>query len=86
MRETRNDPLDESMLNNHYNHRRCWFKFSNRKKIGSNSLRFEPNEIPSGSKSKGKLSTRSYPIKFERKWNTNFLGAQDFPACDGPDT
>ena len=30
---------------------------------------FEPNGIPFGSKSKGKLSQRSYPIQFESKWN-----------------
>ena len=29
---------------------------------------FEPNEIPFGSRSKGKLSPRSYPIQFERNW------------------
>ena len=29
---------------------------------------FEPNGIPFGSKSKGKLSPRSYPIQFEKKW------------------
>ena len=29
---------------------------------------FEPNEIPSGSKLKGKLSPRSYAIQCERKW------------------
>ena len=34
---------------------------------------YEPNGVPFGSKSKGKLSPRSYPIQFERKWNTNFL-------------
>ena len=28
---------------------------------------FEPNANPFGSKSKGKLSPRSYPIHFERK-------------------
>ena len=28
---------------------------------------FEPNENPFGSKSKGKLPSRSYPIQFERK-------------------
>ena len=28
---------------------------------------FEPNEIPFGSKSKGNLSHRSYPIQCERK-------------------
>ena len=36
-------------------------------------FRFEPNGIPFGSKSKGKLSPRSYPIHCERKWNTIFL-------------
>ena len=35
----------------------------------------EPNWIPFGSKSKGKLSPRSYPIQFERKWNASFLSA-----------
>ena len=34
---------------------------------------FEPNGFSFGSKSKGKLSPRSYPIQFERKWNTSFL-------------
>ena len=33
---------------------------------------FELNEIPFGSKSKGKLSPRSYPIQFQRKWKYNF--------------
>ena len=33
---------------------------------------FEPNAIPFGSKSKGKLFQRSYPIQFERKWNPSF--------------
>ena len=36
---------------------------------------FEPNGIPFGSKSKEKLFPRSYPIQFERKWNTSFLSA-----------
>ena len=36
---------------------------------------FEPNGIPFGSKLKGKLSSRSYPIQFERKWNTSFFSA-----------
>ena len=31
-------------------------------------LNFEPNRTPFGSKSKGKLSPRSYPIQCERKW------------------
>ena len=34
---------------------------------------FEPNGVPFGSKSKGKLSPRSYPVQLEKKWNTNFL-------------
>ena len=34
---------------------------------------FEPNGIPFGSKWKGKLSPRSYPIQFDRKLNTSFL-------------
>ena len=34
---------------------------------------FEPNRILFGSKSIGKLSPRSYPIQFERKWNYSFL-------------
>ena len=33
----------------------------------------EPNGIPFGSKSKGKLSPRSYPIQCERKWKYIFL-------------
>ena len=34
---------------------------------------FELNGIPFGSKSKGKLSPRSYPIQVERKWKYSFL-------------
>ena len=34
---------------------------------------FQPKGIPFGSKSKEKVSPRSYPIQFERKWNTSFL-------------
>ena len=35
------------------------------------SYRFsEPNGIPFSSKSKGKLSPRSYPVQFEREWKT----------------
>ena len=34
---------------------------------------FEPNGIPFGPKSNGKLSSRSYPIQFERKWKYSFL-------------
>ena len=33
----------------------------------------EPNWIPFGSKLKGKLSPRSYPIQCERKWKYSFL-------------
>ena len=36
---------------------------------------FKPNGFPFGSKSKGKLSPRSYPIQFERKRNYSFLSA-----------
>ena len=39
---------------------------------------FELNGNPFGSKSEEKLSPRTYPIKFERKWNTSFLSA----ACE----
>ena len=34
---------------------------------------FEPNGIQFGSKSKGKLTPRSDPIQFERKWTYSFL-------------
>ena len=37
---------------------------------------FEPNGIPFGSKSKGKLSRRSYSIQYERKWKYSFLSAR----------
>ena len=41
---------------------------------GQFSFRFsEPKGFPFGSKSKGKLSLRSYPIKCERKWKYSFL-------------
>ena len=40
------------------------------------SFDFEPNEIPFGSESKGKLSPRSYPIQCERKWNISFLSVE----------
>ena len=36
---------------------------------------FEPNELPFGSKSKGKLSPRLYPIQYERNWKYSFLSA-----------
>ena len=34
---------------------------------------FEPDGIPFGSKSKGKMSPLSYPIQCERKWKSSFL-------------
>ena len=37
---------------------------------------FEPNEIPFGSKSEGKLSPRSYPIQFDRKCKTSFVSVR----------
>ena len=37
---------------------------------------FERNGIPFGSKSKGKLSPRSYPIQCERNWKYSFLSVQ----------
>ena len=54
-----------------------WWKFS---------FRFsEPNGIPFGSKLKGKLSQRSYPIQCERKWKYSFLSAAicKFPQRSG---
>ena len=36
-------------------------------------LDFEPNGIPFGSKSKGKLSPQPYPIQCGRKWKYSFL-------------
>ena len=48
-------------------------------------LDFEPNGLTFGSKSKGKLSARSYPIQCEIKWKYNFLNVlsslgQDFDS------
>ena len=37
---------------------------------------FEPNGIPFGSKSKGKLSPQPYPIRFERKWKHSFFSVR----------
>ena len=43
---------------------------------------FEPNGISFGSKSKGELSPRSYPIQRERKWKYSFLSVLDkVPQC-----
>ena len=36
---------------------------------------FEPNVIPFGSESEGKLSPRSYRIQCERKWKHSFISA-----------
>ena len=50
---------------------------------------YESNVIPFGSKLKGKLSQRSYPIQCKRKWKHSFLsvlykcGAQDTANCIG---
>ena len=44
---------------------------------------FEPNGIPSGSKSKGKLSPRSYPIQYEMKWIYSFLREEHQVTCRG---
>ena len=38
---------------------------------------FEPNGTPFGSKSKGKLSPRSYPIQCDRKWKYSFFSVRD---------
>ena len=40
---------------------------------------FEPNEVPFGTKLKGKLSPRSYPFQRERKWNASFLSVLPDP-------
>ena len=42
-------------------------------RVDSFPFDLEPNGFPLGSKSKGKLSPRSYPIQFERKWNASLL-------------
>ena len=44
---------------------------------------FEPNGIPFGSKSKGKLSPRSYLIQFERKRKYSFLSAGHYLRLNG---
>ena len=43
---------------------------------------FETNGIPFGSKSKGKLTPRSYPIQCERKWKYSFLSVDRVPSRD----
>ena len=40
---------------------------------------FESKGNTFGSKLKGKLLPRSYPIQFERKWNTSFLSVLSTP-------
>ena len=44
-------------------------------------LDFEPNGNPFGSKSKGKLSPRSYLIQCERKWKHSFLSLCRYATC-----
>ena len=39
---------------------------------------FEPNGFPFDLKSKEKLSPRSHPIQFERKWKYSFLSVDDY--------
>ena len=39
---------------------------------------YKPNEIPFGSKSKGKLPPGSYPIQFEGKRKYSFLSVPNF--------
>ena len=39
---------------------------------------FGPNGFPFASRSKGKLSSRSYPIQFDSKWKTSFLSVTHF--------
>ena len=41
----------------------------------------EPNGIPFGSESEGKLSPRSYPIKCDRKWKHSFLSVTKHFRC-----
>ena len=43
---------------------------------------FESNGNPFGSKSKGKLSPRSYPIQCERKWKYSFLSVSGDKTFD----
>ena len=45
------------------------------------SFIFETSGIPFGSKLKGKLSPRSYPIQFERKCNYSFLSVTGRYNC-----
>ena len=44
---------------------------------------FEPNGIPFGSKSKVKLSPRSYPIQSEKNWKHSFLSVFSVPLDIG---
>ena len=39
---------------------------------------FDSNGFPFGSKSKGKMSPRSYPIQFERSWKYSFLSVSQY--------
>ena len=51
---------------------------------GSFPIDFEPNGSLFGSKSKGKLSPRSYSIQCERKWNASFLSVLVAEIPAGP--
>ena len=44
---------------------------------------FEQNGIPFGTKSKGKLSPRSYSIQFDRIWTDSFLSVSERMASLG---
>ena len=43
---------------------------------------FEPNGIPFISKWKGKLSSRSYPVQFEKKWKSSFFSLDQLEYGD----
>ena len=45
---------------------------------------FELNGFPFNSKSKGKLSPRSYPIQCERKWKDSFLSVHGSVIATDP--
>ena len=51
-----------------------WIRYNGDDSFPSDS---EPNGIQFDSKSKGKTSSQSYPIQFERKWESSFLSVRD---------
>ena len=81
LRENKNGMIQTLICNAHRLHslRKLYIHFlSNRMGYGrgdSFPFYFEPNGIPYGSKLKGKLSPRPYPIRFERKWMHSSLSA-----------